>query len=844
MKKTTQPGFALYGLILALALSFPMYSEQKLPEASVQEIIAAPTADIENEQGALIEQEEQEEQAEKIAGKIATKKKRREMVSIDYDDKPIVDIINLIAAKKGYNLILPAGKDALTSKVTFRIKTPMSVDDAWDFLYTILDVDGYSIVPKGSMYMIVKNNTLNNKPTIVKETLPFYIGDPDTIPDSDERIRFLYYLSNLRVSEDQSKSTIEGSVLKQVLSPMSDYQVDTKTNSILVTDKATNVKSAILILAALDQPTFREKLEILPLRYVDATTLATFINNEILKPVTDDLRRYQMRFKKASDTSLFQAVRVVADPRTNVLVLLGREQAVNYLKDLIQKTLDIPQESGQSILHVYALQYLNATTFAVTLDNIVKTVKAGGAVQSKEGTITATGTEKMFEGVIIKADIPDKLQATSGGVSGSGDQITVTSGQTTYYGGNKLIIAAKNDDWQVLKVLIEELDKPQRQVILEVLIADLTINEQRALGSLTRNPLALPLPGGVNVQSAQLGPVVVAPDPVTPASSIAVDLLPDDSIVPGPAITPAGASLISISDQATGKVWNIGQLMSLFSHKKILAHPHVVTLNNQQAVVKIGDTRYVQDTGESTVAAQVIKRIELKALLTVAITPRVSSADIVTLNISIGSQDFRSDTDNTIIKRTVNTSAIVRNTEILVLGGLSRIDEHNDLRGTPLLSTIPLFKWLTSYRSGDTAKTSLTIFITPTIIEPRVRDSINEYTNDYLTITENLTKEGQLFGEVRDPVTHLFFNFQDKSDDIVETYMAREAVPFTERKVVEKTLPNRLSKAKSAPTKSHAHKQDKKVVAQRADKKPRAILNISGDMTFKQLLENEENPLL
>ncbi len=105
--------------------------------------------------------------------------------------------------------------------------------------------------------------------------------------------------------------------------------------------------------------------------------------------------------------------------------------------------------------------------------------------------------------MIIKSDIPEGDQPSAPAAPGEKG-----SAKYQYSGGNRLIIAARNDDWKRIKHLLEQLDKPFPQVFIEVLIADVSIDDLRQLGQQTRN-LNSCLPSQINIQSAQLVPPIV-----------------------------------------------------------------------------------------------------------------------------------------------------------------------------------------------------------------------------------------------------------------------------------------------------------------------------------------------
>ncbi len=680
------------------------------------------------------------------------------LITFHYDDEELVDVINDLASQKGVNVEMPMGANAITSKITFHMDYQISLDEAWEMLYTILDVAGYSLIPKGSMYNIVKTS-----PAVSKEVIPLYVGmEPKDLPDFDQRIRYLYYLTNIKVSNDPNPANNELSgILKELLPDTASYQFDPKVNAVLVTDKANNIKSVMEIVASLDETTFQEKLDIVWLRYTPAQFVADLFNKDILKTTGPDAAKYRAQGKKSDGSSYFSdQVKLIPEPRSNKLIIFGKPQAVSRVKEFIYKYIDVEMESGNSILHVYQLLYLDAATFATVLTNIVKSELPGGTGQSSAGA-AKTGVERYFEGVIIKADVP-----------------VVTGASASLFGSNKLIIAAKNDDWKHIKRIIEQLDKPQSQVIIEVLIADLTIDDINQLGAQVRNPMALPMPGEVNAQSAQIAPVI--PDSFSNPTTIASDLL--GNVIPqasGPPVSIASlatlnsSNLIQISDPTTGKSWGVAQLLQLLSSTKIISHPHLIITNNQLGSVTIGEQRLLPGETTATAAAPTIKQDTVPANLKVSIKPRISSSNNVNLQVSIDITEFVAGS-NTRITRQIITNAYVQSGDILALGGLIRDDLADTMSETPWIGQIPILGWLFKKRRTEIVKTNLTVFICPTIIEPQLRGGINNYTKDYIKLNEKYINEAQLFDTLRDPITRFFFRTNVDINDEVNEFISKD----------------------------------------------------------------------
>lgn len=712
------------------------------------------------------------------------KKKSSHLINFYFDNEELIDIINYLAGERGVNIVLPMGAQSINARVTVHIEDKISLDDAWDLLYTLIDLSGYSLIAAENMYRIVKTGK-----EVIKEPLPLYIVKPNEIPDNDKRIRYIYYFKNIKINDDQNNEML--ALLKDVLPEnTSFYRLDSGTNSIIISDKANNIKSLMTIVAAFDQVESQERPEIIKLRYLSPEFVAKLFNEQILA-VTPDINPVRPDNRKTNSSGYFsKKMRIVPDVRNNAIIVFGRPQAIDRVRDFIQKHIDVELESGKSILHTYQLQYLDAKEFQPVLEAIVRSTRPGGTEQSKAGS-TIGGTERYFEDVIIRADYPKTISGQQPGGA--------------MLGSNNLIIAARNDDWERIKKLIEELDTPQPQVIIEVLIADLTLVDQRVLGTSLRNPLGTGLASNVNFQSAQFTPVIT--NSVTNPTTLAADLLRrgfdsatgsltancDNPTVaqttcvsaaaPQLNLVSAGTSLISFNDQGTGQTWGLMQILKAVDNKKVLSHPHVITTNNKPAEIFIREEKLLVDEGSgSTGGTTTQTRKWVPADLKVQITPRISSGGMVNLQVTIDINQFANQNitfDNATagdrVTRNVTTNANVRSGNILALGGLTRTDNTTTQNQTPLLSRIPLIGWFFKNRNTETDKNNLTVFISPIIVEPRLRSGVSQYTKEYVQLAKSYAKDGMLFDSLRDPITRWFFAPQAESVDVpIDEFVAQD----------------------------------------------------------------------
>jgi len=717
--------------------------------------------------------------------------------SFNYDNQDIITIINQLAALKDLNVILPPG-DTLNTKVTLHIENKITVTQAWDILNTLLDIAGFFIVSQGSIIRIVKSGK-----EISREPMTTYIGvSPDDLPNNDQPIRYLYYLSNIKIS-DAPENELNG-ILKDLLPENAFHKGDSVTNGLLLIAKANDIRSAMKIIIELDQVNFQEKIDIISLHHTSASIVAQLINEQLIKP--DNANPYRLDTKKAKEIPYFSGfTKIIPEVRLNKLIILGRPQAVDRLKTFIKKHIDVAPDSGKSILHVYRLQYLDANTLAPVLERIVQGGGGDGPSQASAGESSKGGIERFFDRVIISTDSPNDRGGDSSNADGQG--------RFPSYGGNNLVIAARNDDWKQIKKLIEELDTPQKQVLIEVLIADLTVDDARLLAAMTRMPDKVPLPDSIEFQSAILGQPIPSVLPGTPDSTIESNLLQNaynenQALVSTASATKniadfasSGTTMLSLNDN-DGNTWSIWELTQLFTTSKILSHPHVMARNNKEAIVEVGQTRWLKDKVKEISSvnyggASTIQFKPIAANLTVKITPRISSASTVNLQVLVDINEFVSSSavNNTKSIRKLETNANIKSGGIFALGGLIRTINATAIREVPLLGKIPIIGWFFKGKNNEVIKNNLTVFISPTIIEPRLRDGANAYTQDYINIAKNDSRN-DLFDSLKDPITRWFFTEKLDSVEAIDKFVAKDETLPQNAITRKKDTSKKTSKAK------------------------------------------------
>lgn len=791
-------------------------------------------------------------------------------LAFSFQNTPLADIVNMVAAYKKINIILPADATFRSQRITYHNDQEVTVDVAWNLTLTFLDLAGYTVSIHAAVYTIVP--TANNAYT--KEVLPLYINvHPDKLPFSDQRIRAVFYLSNLVVPTAPQQSTTFGvpqetatnpitAILNDMTAPGS-AAFDPGTNAIIITEKANTIATAMKVIFALDEAGVQETVEIVPLYNTTARTVADFFRNSIfgLGGQSGTSSFYGTRPVRTQGTPYFApTTHIVNDDRTNSLILLGRAEAINRIRDFIENVIDVPPETGKSVLHTLELNYLDAKDFAPRLRQIVTPVPtdpAEAAAQFGQSTqvTTATGPVRFFENPIIAYETYEQVvQPTPAGGDnqqqpqlqplGSSADGTSSSGltplqqqQPPYLGGNRLIVAARNKDWELIKELVKKLDTPEDLLIANVLIMDIVKDTNKAIQSTIRNPSQAQFPPGVNFQAAHLPAAptdaLVYDAVFTPTSTLAVDLLQflaqrtNNTLASNPPTTP-GSLLISINDPNGSGITEILQILRQSNDVKVLQQPYFVIKNNQQATIQFQDIR--RDSGDPVAGpggVTTIPQIDLTAQLQVQITPRISSDRRANLQVNVAIGEFTNSAgsgDNTRRERALQTNVNMSTDQVLALGGLTAVTKRLNATGTPLLSRIPIIKSFFSGTNYELVKSELLILINITIFRPYDILTGKNFTTEKLCNIEPQFPETCLFDNLRDPVTRFFFKEKVQQAELTNNYL-----DHAETEVTFRFNPNgrRLHKPDEKPL--------KKTVTKRRKRVPKDKL--------KSIVAKEENPL-
>jgi general secretion pathway protein D len=458
---------------------------------------------------------------------------------------------------------------------------------------------------------------------------------------------------------------------------------------LIVTDVYSNIQRLMRILKAIDITGIGQEISVVPLEFSDATKLVT-----LLKSVFQTSQKP----KKGGTPKVFQ---FVADERTNTIVLLASEVDTARVKGLI-RLLDKQVPRGKEKIHVYYLEHATAEDLAKVLQAL-PTKPAVAAKGPKESPIVS-------------------------------EEVKITPDKAT----NSLIIMAEKDDYLVLEEIIEKLDIPRTMVYIECLIMEVDVDKDFNVGTEWTAMTEISYQG----REGGAGGGYSGADPgYSNISGVAAGTL------------PAGFSLGVFTEalQIGGVQFpNLAAIVQAYQKDKdvhILSTPQILTTDNEEATIIVAknvpyQTRSAAETGVETYSSFEYKDVGI----TLKITPQISEERLVRLDIyqEISKLDDLATTNPdrpTTLKRTIETTVIVKDGRTIVIGGL--IEDAFTARDykTPCLGDIPILGWLFRSYSKATEKTNLFVFLTPKVVKrPAEAETINREKKELI----DKIKEGQI----------------------------------------------------------------------------------------------------
>jgi general secretion pathway protein D len=565
-----------------------------------------------------------------------------EAMTLNLKDADLNAVIATVSEMTGKNFIVDPRVKGRATVISTR---PMEAEELYQVFLSILNVHGFAAVPGKNAIKIVPavNAKQDAIPTVTKS------GEQA----ADQTVTRVIQVNNVAAAQ-----------LVPILRPLMPQEAHlaayAPTNVLIASSIEANIDRIVELVQRIDLSSEAES-ELIPLKHASA--------GEVERILT----ALQQSNTKAGAAPGGE-VKIIADLRTNSVLLSGDKSNRQHLKRIIQQ-LDTPMQSSGNTRVIY-LHYAKAADLAEVLNGIAQTIveeKAGGAAGGKGKPGTAL-----------------KIQA---------DEST-----------NALVINAPLDVMRDLEGVIQHLDMRRAQVMVKAVVAEVSTDSAAELGIQWAYD-----------NSASNGPVGLI-DFNNTIGGLA-------NTANGLAAPPVLDGLSLLAGDFTNGAFRFGALLRALSgdtDNNILSTPTLVTMDNEEAEIVVGQnvpfvTGSYSTTGTGSTPTNPFQTIQREDIgLKLKIKPQINEGDSIRLEITHELSSLTNSAVNAsdIItnKRSVKTTVMVDDGKVLVLGGLIDDKLIETTQKVPGFGDIPVLGWLFRYQSTKKVKQDLMVFLHPRIL--------------------------------------------------------------------------------------------------------------------------------
>ncbi len=703
---------------------------------------------------------------------------------LSFSKADIVDVLEQASRWTCRNFIY--GEDVAKGKITLLSKSAVTADEAYAAFLAALSSNGIALYQTGRYWKLIRTGDAKKTP------IPTYTTDGVETPATEQPITKLI---RLKYSDaDQIRG-----IMGNFISPQGADLQAIPPDLLIITDAGVNIRRIEKLIESIDKAGGGELVRLVQIRYAPVKEIADKVNlifGQAAGAPGKPGRRTVLSAPRPSPAMPgqpgavnpnpaapsggveVQVTKVIADERTNKLIIISDEKSFERIMELVQQ-LDVPTAEGGGI-HVIFLKNSSAEELATTLANLSS---------GKSGKPASPASPVPFPGQPAAARSSPGSAASAELFTG---EVKITADKAT----NALVVQASGADIVTVRRLIEKLDRPRRQVFVEAVIMEVNLRNDTVFG--------VGMHGAVPVGSKDgtgFVPISSSPGRISTLGTLGniQSLISLGGFLTG----FAGPTSAALKDLGIN-IPNMGvmiQALQSSADVNVLSTPTLLAADNSEAEISVGQTVPFQaafapsglagligsnaGTGASSSAigaalgggglSSLYAPIQRQPVeLRIKIKPQIGEGDNVKLIVDEQTEEIVSNDPQlgpTTAKRTIKTEIVARDQSTIVIGGLMQERNVRSVKKVPFLGSIPILGWLFRDTTTNKQKTNLLLFLTPYII----RDEA-----DYRRIYEKKRKEQQEFVEA-------FYGRQPGYDVAID--FSRKAGPYgrLRREVLDET---------------------------------------------------------
>ncbi|MEY4302454.1 MAG: Type secretion system protein precursor, partial [Pseudomonadota bacterium] len=615
-------------------------------------------------------------------------KKSPEPVTLNFINAEIDAVAKTLATLSGHNVVVDP---RVKGTITLTSNVPVAPSQALRLFAAQLRTQSFALVESAGLYLVVPEADAKLQSGGVSA---------GAVPASNGQIVTQIF----QLNHENANNLVP--ILRPLISPNNTLNVNPGTNALVITDYADNLQRLARIIAAVDVAN-ATGVEVIPLKNALATDLVPILQRLL------DSGAASGAAPAAGQTDATFKTTVLAEARSNSLILRAANSARMTLARSLIAQLDQPTDKGPNAasgnIHVVYLKNADSTKLAATLR----------AAISAQGSSAGGANSAMATGMSNTPSTANNAAAggganasfnSAGGQPSTGGQIQADPST------NSLIITAPEPQYRQLRAVIDKLDARRAQVFVESLIAEVSAEKAAEFGVQWQGPLGGK--GDTNIGLLGTNFRVGGANLISLATQGA-----SGNIAPS-----SGLNLgVAHNNNGTYVLGFLARFLQTTGDGNVLSTPNLLTLDNEEAKIVIGqNVPFVtgQYTNNNTNAGSVnpFQTIERKDVgLTLRVKPQISENGTVKLQIyqevsRLDPASINSATGLITNKRSIESSVLVEDGGIVVLGGLLQDDFGNSQERVPGLGDVPLFGNLFRADSRSRKKTNLMVFLRPVVV--------------------------------------------------------------------------------------------------------------------------------
>jgi general secretion pathway protein D len=611
-------------------------------------------------------------------------KATQEPVTLNFNNAEIEAVAKTLATLSGHNVVVdPRVKGTITLTST----VPVAPAQALRLFAAQLRTQSFALVESAGLYLVVPEADAKLQSGGVSA---------GAVPASNGQIITQIF----QLNHESANNLVP--ILRPLISPNNTVNVNPGTNALVITDYADNLQRLGRIITALDVAN-ATGVEVVHLKHALASDVVPMLQRLL------DTGAASGGAPAAGQTDASFKTTVMAEARSNSLIVRAANTARMTLARSLIAQLDQPSDTGPNAangnIHVVYLKNADATKLAATL-------RAAMSAQGGSGNANAGGAAMPATPTANNANNAGGANASfnNGSQPSTGGQIQADPST------NALIITAPEPQYRQLRAVIDKLDARRAQVFVESLIAEVSAEKAAEFGVQWQGPVGGKGDNNIGLLGTNFkvgGANIIS----LAAQGASGNVAPSSGLNIGVAHNNNGTYVLGF----------LARFLQTTGDGNVLSTPNLLTLDNEEAKIVIGQnvpfvTGQYTNNNTNSGAVNPFQTIERKDVgLTLRVKPQISENGTVKLQIyqevsRLDPASINSATGLITNKRSIESSVLVEDGAIVVLGGLLQDDYGNSQERVPGLGDVPLFGNLFRAESRSRKKTNLMVFLRPVVV--------------------------------------------------------------------------------------------------------------------------------